>query len=153
MRSVNSFWSFQYIIPLLLLGTLTSPQAPFQRVDDEKTWKIRRYLSHCLLSTAILSRWQQPVASVVALDLLYQAMPVVLYRHKGMAINTASKVYLFLNCCLFACCPGGPWGDTERVVAQCWRPVASGVALDMPHWVMSYVLLRRTAVAFEMAGR
>jgi hypothetical protein len=33
-----------------------------------------------------------------------------------------------------------------------WRPVASGVALDMPHQAMPSVLLWRTAVAIEMAS-
>ncbi len=36
---LNSFSSDWYVIPLLLSGTLTSPWAPFQRVDDEKTQK------------------------------------------------------------------------------------------------------------------
>jgi hypothetical protein len=68
-----------------------------------------------------------------------------------MAIKTATFLGAFVDCCLFACCPGGCWGDTERVVAQCWRPVASGVALDMPHWAMPSVLLRHIRKAFEMS--
>jgi hypothetical protein len=66
-----------------------------------------------------------------------------------MAIKTASFLGVFVDCCLFACCPGGRWGDTEQVVAQCWHPVASGVALDMPHWGMPSVLLWRTAVTIK----
>ncbi len=31
--------------------------------------------------------------------------------------------------------------------------MASGVALDMPHWMMPSVLLWRTAMAIETAGR
>jgi hypothetical protein len=58
----------------------------------------------------------------------------------------------FVDCCLFACCPGGCWGKTEQVVAQCRHPVASGVALDMLHHAMLSVSLRRTAVAIKMAG-
>ncbi len=104
------------------------------------------------LSAAILARWQRLVASNKALNLLHWAMCVVTYRHIAMAIKTASFLGVFVDCCLFACCPGGRWGNTERVVAQCRRPVASGVALDMPHWVMPSVLLRRTAVAIKMAG-
>jgi hypothetical protein len=69
-----------------------------------------------------------------------------------MAIKTASFLGVFVDFCLLACCPGGRWGDTERVVAQCRRPVASGVALDMPHWAMPSVLLQRTSVAIKMAG-
>jgi hypothetical protein len=51
------------------------------------------------------------------------------------------------------CCPGGRWGNTEWVVARWRQPVASGVALDMPHWTMPSVLLRRTAMAIKTAGR
>jgi hypothetical protein len=86
------------------------------------------------------------MASSEALDLLHWAMRAVLYRRIAMAIKTASFVGVFVDCCLFACCPGGRWGDTEQVVAQCQHPVASGVALDMPHWAMPSVLLWRTAV-------
>jgi hypothetical protein len=69
-----------------------------------------------------------------------------------MAIKTASFLGVFVDCCLFACCPGGRWGNTEQVVARNWCPVASGVALDMPHRAMPSVLPQRTAVAIEMAG-
>jgi hypothetical protein len=69
-----------------------------------------------------------------------------------MAINLATFLGAFVDRCLFACCPGGHWGDTERVVAQCRHPVASGVALDIPHWAMPSALLRRTTVAIKTAG-
>ncbi len=36
---LNSFPFDWFVIPLLLLGALMSPCAPFQRVDDEKNWK------------------------------------------------------------------------------------------------------------------
>jgi hypothetical protein len=49
------------------------------------------------------------------------------------------------------CRPGGRRGDTERVVAQWRRPVASGEALVMLHWAMRSVLHRRTAMAIEIA--
>ncbi len=68
------------------------------------------------------------------------------------ACDVATFLGVFVHCCLFACCSGGRWGNTEQVVAQCWHPVASGVALDMPHRTMPSVLLRRTAVAIKMAG-
>ncbi len=104
------------------------------------------------LSAAILARWWRLVASNKALNLLHWAMCTVRYRCITMAIKMASFLGVFVYCCLFACCPGGRWGDTERVVAQCRRPVASGVALDMLHWAMPSVLLRRTAVAIEMTS-
>jgi hypothetical protein len=70
-----------------------------------------------------------------------------------MTIKTATFLGVFVDCCLFACCPGGRWGNTQQVVAQWRHPVASRVALDMPHWAMPSVLLRRIAVAIKMAGR
>jgi hypothetical protein len=76
-------------------------------------------------------------------------MCAVTYRRIAMAINLATFLESFVNCCLFACCPGGRWGNTEQVVARCWRPVASGVALDMPHWAMLSVLLWRIRKTFE----
>jgi hypothetical protein len=79
-------------------------------------------------------------------------MHAVTYRRIAMAIKTASFVVAFVDCCLFACCPGGRWGNTEQVVAQCWRPVASGVALDMLYWVMHFVSHRQTAMAIETAN-
>jgi hypothetical protein len=69
-----------------------------------------------------------------------------------MAINSATFLGASVDCRLFACCPGGRWGNTEQVVAQCQCPVASGVALDIPHQAMPSVLLRRTAMAIKTAG-
>ncbi len=104
------------------------------------------------LLAAILARWQSLVASNKALNLLYRAMCAVTYRRIAMAIKTATFLGVFVDCCLFACCPGGRWGDTEQVVAGCGRPVASGVALDMSHQAMPSILLWRTAVAINTAG-
>jgi hypothetical protein len=105
-----------------------------------------------MLSGIILARWWHPVASSEALDLLHQTMHAVTYRRIAMATETANFAGVFVDCCLYACCPGSCWGNTEQVVARCRRPVASGVALDMLHWAMPSVLLRRTAVAIKMAG-
>jgi hypothetical protein len=107
--------------------------------------------NRCLLEQ-VLAQWWCPAASKEALDILYWVMCTVLYRHTTAAIETASFLGVFVDCCLFACCPGSCWGDTEQVVTRCRRPVASGVALDMPHKVMPSVLLRRTAVAIKTAG-
>jgi hypothetical protein len=79
-------------------------------------------------------------------------MHAVTYRHIAMAIKMAIFAGVFVDCCLYACCPGSRWGNTERVVAQCQHPVASGVALDMPHWAMPSVLPGRTAVAIKTAN-
>ncbi len=51
----------------------------------------------------------------------------------------------------FYCPPCGLRGDTEQVVAQWRRSVASGEALVMLHWAMRSVPHRRTAMAIEMA--
>jgi hypothetical protein len=77
-------------------------------------------------------------------------MCAVLYRRTAAAINMATFLGVFVDCCLFACCSGGRWGNTEQVVTRWWCPVASKVALDMPHWAMLSVLLRRIHKAFEM---
>jgi hypothetical protein len=101
-------------------------------------------------SAAILARWWHLVASNKALNLLHRAMCTVTYRRVAMAIKTATFLGAFVDCCLFACFPGGRWGNTEQVVTRCRHPVASGVALDMLHWAMPSVLLRRIRKAFEM---
>jgi hypothetical protein len=105
-------------------------------------WHVR-----LMLSEQVLARWWHPVASSEALDLLHLAMRAISYRRITMAIKTASFVGVFIDSCLFACCPGRRRGNMERVVAQCRRPVASGVALGMPT-----ILLWHTAVVIETAG-
>jgi hypothetical protein len=102
---------------------------------------------------AILYQWQGLVASNKALNYLYRAMHAVLYQCTAPAIEMAISFGVFVDCCLFACCPGGRWGDTEWVVAQWRHPVASGVALDMLHWVMHFVLYRPTAITIKTDGR
>ncbi len=79
-------------------------------------------------------------------------MRAVLYRRTAATINMAIFLGVFVDCCLFVCCPGSRWGNTEQVVTQWWRLVASGVALDMLHWAMRFVLHRRTAIAIKMAN-
>ena len=105
-----------------------------------------------MLSEQVLARWWHPVASSEALNHLYRAMCVVSYRCIAMAIKTASKVGVLFDCYFVDCCPGGRWGNMEQIGARCRHPVAYGVALDMPHWAMPSVLLRRTAVAIETAS-
>jgi hypothetical protein len=36
-----------------------------------------------------------------------------LYRRIVAAINMATFLGVFVDCCLFACCSGGRWGDME----------------------------------------
>ncbi len=119
-----------------------------KNIEQNRCWHVP-----FMLSEQVLARWLHPVASSEALVPLHRAMRAVSYRRNAMAIETASFVGVFVDCCLFACCPGGRRGDTERVVTQCWHPFASGVALVMPHWAITSVLLRRTAGAIETASR
>ncbi len=103
-----------------------------------------------MLLGVILAQWQRPVASIEALDLLHWAMHMVMYRRIAMAIKMAIFARVFVDCCLYACFPGGRWGNMEQVVARCWHPVASIVALDTLHWAMPSVLLRRIRKAFKI---
>jgi hypothetical protein len=105
-----------------------------------------------MLLGIILARWWRPVASSEALDRLHWAMCAVTYQHISMAIKMAVFAGVFVDCCLYACCPGGRWGNMEQIVARCRHPVASGVALDMLHLAMVSVLPGRTAMAIEMAN-
>jgi hypothetical protein len=118
----------------------------------KKLVKNRPMRDQLQLLAAILARWRHLVASNNALNLLHWAMCVVRYPRITMAIKMASFLGVFVDCCLFACCPGSRWGNTEQVVARCRRPVAFGVALDMPHRAMPSVLLWRTAVAIKTAS-
>jgi hypothetical protein len=120
--------------------------------DHENIENNRRSHVHTMLSGIILAQWRHPVASSEALDLLHWAMCTVVYWRIAMAIKMASFAGVFVDFCLYACFPGSRWGNTEQVVAQCRRPVASGVALDMSHQVMPSVMLWCTAVVIKTAG-
>jgi len=56
-----------------------------------------------------------------------------------------------LHHCFICCRPGGRRGNTEPVVAQWQRPVASVKALVMLHWEMPLVPLQLLRTATEMA--
>ncbi len=85
--------------------------------DDENIKKTRHSHVPTMLSGIILAQWGRPVASIEALDLLHWAMCVVMYQRIAMAIKMAIFARVFVDCCLYACCPGSRWGNTERVVA------------------------------------
>jgi hypothetical protein len=80
--------------------------------DDENIKKKRRSHIQFMLSDIILAQWWYPVASSEALDLLHWAMCAVTYWRIAMAIKMATFLGVFVDCCLFACCPGGRWGNT-----------------------------------------
>ncbi len=125
---------------------------PFPTVLTMKTSK-KKHRSHAryMLSDMILAWWRRPVSSSEALDLLHWAMRAVMYRRIAMAIKTGTFLGVFVDCCLFACCPGSRWGNTEQVVTRWWLPGASSVALDLLHRVMPRSLLQRIRMAIEMA--
>ncbi len=84
--------------------------------DENIEINCHSYVCAILLSI-ILARWRHPVASSETLDLLHQAMSADMYRHIAMAIKMASFAGVFIDCCLYACCPGARWGNTEQVAA------------------------------------
>jgi hypothetical protein len=119
--------------------------------DDENIKKTIVAKSGFILLDIILARWWRPVASSKALDLLHRAIGGLLYCCIAAAMNMATFSGVFVDCCLFVCCPGGCWGDTEQVVAR-WRlPGASSEALDLLHQAMPRLLLQCVRMAIEMA--
>ncbi len=78
-------------------------------------------------------------------------MCAVTYQRIAMAINLSTFLESFVDCCLFFCCSGGRWGNTELVVARCRRPEASSVALDLLNQAMPGALLQRVRMAIKMA--
>jgi hypothetical protein len=97
----------------LKTGALASTCNLFVQVDDEKLEKNQGRHDLLQLLAALLARWRRLVASNKALNLLYWAMRAVLYRRTAAAIKMATFFGAFVDCCLFACCPGGRWCDTE----------------------------------------
>jgi hypothetical protein len=65
-----------------------------------------------MLSDITLAQWQRPVPFSEALDLPHWAMHTITYWRIAMAIKTATFLGVFVDCCLFACCPGSRWGNT-----------------------------------------
>ncbi len=63
----------------------------------------------------------------------------------------ATFLDVFVDCCLFACCPGGCRGNTEQVIAQWCHTEASSIALNMLHWAIRAALHPRIHMAIKMA--
>ncbi len=108
-------------------------------------------MSGLILSDIILTQWRCPVASSKALDLRHWAMRAVLYWCTAATMNMATFLGVFVDLCLFACCPGGRWGNMEQVDARWQLPGASSVALDLLHWAMPRSLLQCVRMAIKMA--
>ena len=96
-------------------------------------------MSDWLLLASILDRWRRPVASVEALDLLYQAMRAVSYRRTATAIEMAREVGALFVVVFFNRDHGGRRGKTEQIVARRRITVASGEALNPLHRAMRSV--------------
>jgi hypothetical protein len=64
-------------------------------------------------------------------------MRAVTYWHIAMAIKTASFVGVFVDCCLFACCPGGRWGNTA---SSHLMPASSGYGSSPGHAALGNAL-------------
>jgi hypothetical protein len=79
----------------------------------KKFEKNRGKLDQLQLLAAIFARWQHPVASTKAMDLLHWVMHAVSYQRTAAAIEMAIKVGPFIHCRVVCCCPGGHWGNTE----------------------------------------
>ncbi len=140
-----------YVISLLLLGALTSPRAPFQRVDDEKTWK-----NWCFfVQLPTIARNTRPVASTGSFchspgpPLLGNACSIALGHRHGHW--NGQQVWCSFRCFFLACDPVVCQDDTEKVLARWWRPVASNEALDPLHWEMYAALHRCIIAAVEMS--
>jgi hypothetical protein len=78
-------------------------------------------------------------------------MRTVLYWRTAAAINMATFLGVFVDCCLFACCHGSLWADTEQVAPRRQLPGASSVALDLLHQVMPRSSLQCICMAIKMA--
>ena len=103
----------------------------FSGLTMKKLGKTGVILSDCLLLPAILAQWHQPVASIVALDPLYPAMRVVLYRRTTTAIEMASKYCAFVVVYFLHATPlsaGMIWskylpdGSVQWLLVKLWTP-------------------------------
>jgi hypothetical protein len=83
-----------------------------------------------MLLEKVLAQWWHPVASSEALDLLQWAMRTVLYRRIVMAIETASKVGVLFDCCLFAVALADAGANGA---SSCPMPASSGFQSSRGH--------------------
>ncbi len=128
---LNSFLSDWYVIPLLLSGTLTSPRAPFQQVDNEKT----RKKQHFFVSLSSIGRNTCPM--VVFSGILQSPKPPPLgdvpgtklaHRHGHQVGHLFRCVYWLLYVCLL---PWWPLG--QYITSSCLMPSSSGFQSSRGH--------------------
>ncbi len=105
---------------------------------------------HCdILTDTDILNWVFLIRHFTTLDFQPDARSILPPHCNGQQ-NDQQSGYI-LHCCFVDCRPGGRRGDTEGVVAQWRRPVASGEALVMLNGAMRSVLLQCIRVAIEMA--
>ncbi len=143
---LSSFPFDWYVIPLLLLGALTSPRAPFQQVDDEKTRKNRRFFVQ--LPTIACNTC--PVASNSGFPcspgppLLGNTCGIVPAHHHGH--QNGQQVWCFFRRFFLACDPVVCRDDMEQILTRWRRLVASSETLDPLHWG-KYAAMHRRIIA------
>jgi hypothetical protein len=91
----------------LKTGALALTHNLFYKLTMKNIEKNLRSHDLFMLSDITLTQWWRLGASSEALDLFHWAMCAVMYRRITMTIKMASKLGVFVHCCLFACCPGG----------------------------------------------
>ncbi len=125
----------------------------------KKLGKNQRIGDRLLLSVALRARWQRPVASIEALNLLYWAMRAVLYRRIAMARETASKLGTFFIVVLFAVALAAAGaiqskyssiGGIQWLLAKLWTYDIcrcthhyNGASAGLSKWVATEVFFRR----------
>ncbi len=85
--------------------------------DDENIKKKRHSHVRTMLSGIILARWQHPVASSEALDLLHRVMHAVTYRahcHSNQNGHLCTCICWLLFVCLLPWRPLGQYGASSR---------------------------------------
>ncbi len=128
---LNSFPSVWYVIPLLLWGILTSPWAFFQRVDDEKTPKKRRFFvslpsigcnTHpmAVFSGILQSPKSPPLGNVCG--------TVLAHRHGHQFGHLFRCICWLLFVCLLPWRPLGQYG-----ASSCPMPASSGFRSSLGH--------------------
>ncbi len=149
MKPFSFVW---YLIPLLKTGALASTCNLSPRVDDDKTNKKLAYV--CPMASIGCNTFPMAASSG-----FYQSLGPpqlgdacgIIPAHRCGHQHSHQRWPIFCHR-FVCCCPGACWGNTEQVGARWQHPVASGVVLDMLHWEMPSVLLRRTALAIKMVN-
>ncbi len=124
---IKPFSFVWYVIPTVKNRGLSIDLWSFPTVLTMKNIKKCRSHVPFMLLDIILTQWWRPVASSKALDLLYQAICVVMYRCIATAIKMASFVCVFVDCCL-------SWQPLGRYGASsCPMAVSSGFRSSPGH--------------------